>query len=56
MDLAKLRFLVVEDHQFQRWLAETVVREAGATAVFCAADGRAALDSSPSWNRPSTSS
>jgi len=44
MEFARLRFLVVEDHQFQRWLAETVVREAGANAVFCASDGRAALD------------
>jgi len=44
MEIGALRFLVVEDHQFQRWLAETVVREAGATAVFWAVDGRSALD------------
>ncbi|HEX4333979.1 MAG TPA: EAL domain-containing response regulator [Usitatibacter sp.] len=44
MEIDKLRFLVVEDHQFQRWLADSILREAGATAIYSAADGRAALD------------
>jgi len=44
MEIGKLRFLVVEDHQFQRWLADSILREAGATQIYAAADGRAALD------------
>lgn len=44
MDIEKIRFLVVEDHQFQRWLADSILREAGAKHIYAAADGRAALD------------
>jgi len=43
MDIEDLRFLVVEDHQFQRWLADSILREAGARHIYAAADGRAAL-------------
>jgi len=44
MEIDRIRFLVVEDHQFQRWLADSILREAGATQIYAAADGRAALD------------
>lgn len=44
MEIDKIRFLVVEDHQFQRWLADSILREAGATQIYAAADGHAALD------------
>jgi EAL domain-containing protein (putative c-di-GMP-specific phosphodiesterase class I)/CheY-like chemotaxis protein len=43
-EIAALRFLVVEDHGFQRWMAGNVLQSLGATAVFSAADGQAALD------------
>ena len=44
MEIDKIRFLVVEDHQFQRWLADSILREAGAMHIYAAADGRAALE------------
>jgi len=44
MDVASLRFLIVEDHQFQRWLADSILREMGARHIYAAADGRAARD------------
>ncbi|MEP7070437.1 MAG: EAL domain-containing response regulator [Usitatibacter sp.] len=43
-DIAALRFLVVEDHGFQRWMACNLLQGLGATAVYSAADGQAALD------------
>jgi EAL domain-containing protein (putative c-di-GMP-specific phosphodiesterase class I)/CheY-like chemotaxis protein len=44
IDFAALRFLVVEDHGFQRWMAGNLLQGLGATAVYTAADGQAALD------------
>ncbi len=43
-DITRLRFLVVEDHGFQRWMAGNLLQGLGATAVFSAGDGQAALD------------
>ncbi len=43
-DIASLRFLVVEDHGFQRWMAGSLLQKLGATAVYSAGDGQAALD------------
>jgi len=43
-DIATLRFLVVEDHGFQRWMAGNLLQKLGATAVYSAGDGQAALD------------
>ncbi len=42
--IASLRFLIVEDHGFQRWMASNIVQGMGAAAVYSAADGREALD------------
>ena len=42
--IADLRFLVVEDHPFQRWLFCNMLHEMGAKWVFPASDGNAALD------------
>jgi EAL domain-containing protein (putative c-di-GMP-specific phosphodiesterase class I) len=42
--ISKLRFLVAEDHAFQRWHCCNVLRELGASAVYPAADGHAALE------------
>lgn len=44
MDIAGLRFLVVEDHSFQRWVTAAVLKEIGATSVFLAGDGNEALE------------
>ena len=41
--ISELRFLVVEDHSFQRWATISVLESLGAQAVFAAEDGRAAL-------------
>lgn len=41
---AGLRFLVVEDHGFQRWALGNTLAAMGATDVLSASDGRAALD------------
>lgn len=50
--ISKLRFLVVEDHAFQRWHCCNVLRELGASTVFPAADGRAALELLSNPNSP----
>lgn len=42
-DIAELRFLVVEDHGFQRWVLGNILEGMGAKHVFSAADGSAAL-------------
>ena len=44
VDIANLRFLVVEDHDFQRWAMGNILQGLGARCVFSAADGRAALE------------
>jgi EAL domain-containing protein (putative c-di-GMP-specific phosphodiesterase class I) len=44
MDIATLRFLVVEDHGFQRWAMGNLLEGLGAKYVFTAPDGRAALE------------
>jgi EAL domain-containing protein (putative c-di-GMP-specific phosphodiesterase class I) len=43
MSIEDFRFLLVEDHGFQRWAMDKVLRELGARHVFSASDGRAAL-------------
>jgi EAL domain-containing protein (putative c-di-GMP-specific phosphodiesterase class I)/FixJ family two-component response regulator len=43
MRIADLRFVVVEDQGFQRWLATNLLREMGAAAVLDAGDGHEAL-------------
>jgi EAL domain-containing protein (putative c-di-GMP-specific phosphodiesterase class I) len=42
--IAALRFLVVEDHGFQRWAMGNILEGLGAKYVFSAPDGRAALE------------
>jgi EAL domain-containing protein (putative c-di-GMP-specific phosphodiesterase class I)/FixJ family two-component response regulator len=42
--VALLRFLVVEDHQFQRWALASLLRGMGARNVLCAEEGQSALD------------
>ncbi len=42
--IADLRFLVVEDHGFQRWAVRRMLEDLGARVVLEAADGRAALE------------
>lgn len=44
MSITDFRFLVVEDHSFQRWALEKVLREIGARYIFSANDGREALE------------
>ena len=44
VDIADIRFLVVEDHGFQRWVTGNLLEGMGAKHVYNAADGRAALD------------
>jgi EAL domain-containing protein (putative c-di-GMP-specific phosphodiesterase class I)/CheY-like chemotaxis protein len=44
MDISGLRFLVVEDHGFQRWALGNMLEGLGARYVFSAPDGQAALD------------
>ena len=39
-----LRFLIVEDHGFQRWMLENALRGLGATRILAAGDGRSALE------------
>src|ERR1700748_3871897 len=41
--IENLRFLVVEDHSFQRWMLASLLQSLGATQVFSAPDGQAAL-------------
>jgi len=43
-DIAGLRFLVVEDHGFQRWLIASLLEGMGAKSVCPVSDGRAALE------------
>ena len=42
--ISRLRFLVVEDQGFQRWLTGSVLHELGAQSVLSAPDGAAALE------------
>jgi EAL domain-containing protein (putative c-di-GMP-specific phosphodiesterase class I) len=44
VDVSELRFLVVEDHGFQRWVMGNLLQTLGAKYVVSAADGQAALD------------
>ena len=44
MNIEGLRFLVVEDHGFQRWVMGHLLEGMGAKYVFSAGDGRAALE------------
>jgi EAL domain-containing protein (putative c-di-GMP-specific phosphodiesterase class I)/AmiR/NasT family two-component response regulator len=44
MEIARLRFLVVEDQGFQRWLVGNLLQDLGAKAVLSAGDGVAALE------------
>lgn len=44
MEIAQLRFLVVEDQGFQRWLTGNLLLELGAKSVLSADDGVAALE------------
>jgi EAL domain-containing protein (putative c-di-GMP-specific phosphodiesterase class I) len=52
MPASGLRFLVVEDHEFQRSVIGQMLRSLGATTVYSAADGRAALDVVRDPDRP----
>ncbi len=51
-EISKLRFLVVEDHEFQRWHCCNVIRELGTSSVFPAANGGAALEFLSDPNAP----
>ena len=42
--VSDLRFLIVEDHGFQRWAVHQMLEELGARVVLEAVDGRAALE------------
>src|SRR6185437_2744189 len=42
-EIARLRFLVVEDQGFHRWLVANVLKDFGARSVVAAADGAEAL-------------
>ena len=44
MNIADIRFLVVEDHGFQRWVTGNLLEGMGAKHVYSAADGRVALE------------
>jgi EAL domain-containing protein (putative c-di-GMP-specific phosphodiesterase class I)/CheY-like chemotaxis protein len=44
MESLDLRFLVVEDHGFQRWMVANLLETMGAAYVFSAGDGQEALD------------
>jgi EAL domain-containing protein (putative c-di-GMP-specific phosphodiesterase class I)/CheY-like chemotaxis protein len=44
MNIVNLRFLVVEDQSFQRWVLGNLLQRLGARFVFSAPDGQAALD------------
>src|ERR1700752_1462734 len=52
MKLDDIRFLVVEDHGFHRWVTGNVLQTMGAVHVFSANDGRAALDILADINPP----
>ena len=51
-DISELRFLVVEDHGFQRWALGNMLQGLGARHVFSAPDGQAALDFVKSADEP----
>ena len=44
MPIAELRFLLVEDHDFQRWAIRKILEGLGARFIFEAADGRGSGD------------
>lgn len=44
MDISRLRFLVVEDQAFQRWMVENTLRGLGAQSILTAVDGNSAID------------
>jgi len=44
MSIDQLRFMVVEDHGFQRWVTGNILEKLGAAQVVTAGDGRAALE------------
>ena len=44
MNVEELRFLVVEDQGFQRWVVGNLLEKLGAKYVYTAGDGRAALE------------
>jgi EAL domain-containing protein (putative c-di-GMP-specific phosphodiesterase class I) len=44
LPIETLRFLVVEDHGFQRWVTGNILERLGAAQVVTAGDGRAALE------------
>lgn len=50
--IANLRFLVVEDHGFQRWALGDLLQRMGAIEVATAADGNEALDVFRDKSRP----
>jgi EAL domain-containing protein (putative c-di-GMP-specific phosphodiesterase class I)/CheY-like chemotaxis protein len=50
--LAQLRFLVVEDQGFQRWAMGHMLETLGATKIFAAGDGEAALEIVKSLDPP----
>ena len=50
--IADQRFLVVEDHDFQRWVMGTMLKRLGARYVFQASDGREALEIFRSLDSP----
>ena len=50
--IADLRFLIVEDHGFQRWATRQTLENLGAVFVLEAADGREALEKFRSANEP----
>lgn len=52
MPCSHLRFLVVEDHEFQRQMLSQLLRRLGAAAVHTAEDGRAALQVLRDPDRP----
>jgi EAL domain-containing protein (putative c-di-GMP-specific phosphodiesterase class I)/FixJ family two-component response regulator len=52
MPFSQLRFLVAEDHEFQRSMLERLLRSLGARAVHSAEDGRAALQVLNDPDRP----
>jgi EAL domain-containing protein (putative c-di-GMP-specific phosphodiesterase class I) len=43
LPISELRFLVVEDHGFQRWAVANILQDMGAREVLCAEDGASAL-------------
>lgn len=52
VQIADLRFMVVEDHGFQRWSIRQILEGLGVHAVFEAADGRTALELFRSLDEP----